>query len=422
VPGGCGATVCLLLALLLADRSRSNRELALSAAPMALFNINEVLVFGLPVVLNPILLLPFVLAPVVALLIAYGAAVSGWLPLSDRAVVWTTPVFFSGYLVAGSWRGSLIQAVILAVGTGIYLPFVRLADNLRQRQASFMLRELTATFKENEKTGAENAYLNRGDNLGIIAKSVINQLLLDIEHQEIPVLYQPQINRLGVIVGAEALLRWKFAGEPVYPPLAVALAKEDGCYDRLTWRIMEEACEGARYFRDSLNRHFRVSVNITSEQLNDPVFIQQGIAMANRLGLNENLAFEVTEETNLRDFQFISQHIEVLRACGILMYIDDFSMGQTSLDYLQDNGFSYVKLDGGLVKQIAENPRSREIIGSIVTLGKNLDFQVVAEYVENEKIRDILLELGCHYFQGYLISPAATKERVKELYEEILPE
>lgn len=81
-------------------------------------------------------------------------------------------------------------------------------------------------------------------------------------------------------------------------------------------------------------------------------------------------------------------------------------MGQTSLNYLRDNNFRFVKLDGSLVRQVTDNARCREIISSIVSLGSTLGFQVVAEWVENEAIRDHLLTLGCKVYQGYLYSPA----------------
>lgn len=111
----------------------------------------------------------------------------------------------------------------------------------------------------------------------------------------------------------------------------------------------------------------------------------------------------------------IASNIELLGASGIQLAIDDFSMGQTSLSYLRSNHFHFVKLDGGLVRQVVENQRSREIIGSIVTLGHSLGFQVIAEFVENEAIEDELLKLGITLFQGYLYGPAVPLEKLLAL-------
>ena len=111
----------------------------------------------------------------------------------------------------------------------------------------------------------------------------------------------------------------------------------------------------------------------------------------------------------------IPAHISRLKSLGIRALVDDFSMGSTSLKYLQHNSFYAVKLDGSLVKGVVDNPRNQEIIASIVKLGKSLDFVVIAEYVETEEIRDTLRSLGCFLYQGYLYSPAVPYEKLTEL-------
>lgn len=418
VPGGSGATLCLVLALIIAGRSKDNKQLAYSVAPMTLFNINEMLIFGLPIVLNPVMLLPFVLVPAVALLIAYGAAAAGFIKVLDNGVAWTTPTIFSGYLLTGSWRGSLVQLLILAAGTAIYLPFVRFSDNLRQRQAAYLLRGLTERFKKEEKAGYSGPYLSRSDDFGNIAKNMVSQLRQDIREQNIPIMYQPLVAMDdNQVVGAEALLRWSFGGEKVYPPLIIALAKEDNCYSLLTKLILEEAAAAACRLAEELNPAFRISVNVSAEQLNDPVFIKESIELVERRGVRGNISLEMTEETGLGEFSLISRHIDMLREQGITVSIDDFSMGQTSLDYLRNNLFSLVKLDGGLVNQAKDNIRCRRIISSISALGRSLDFQVLAECVETEELKELMAELGCRYFQGFLISPAVPLEELTLIYE-----
>ena len=81
-------------------------------------------------------------------------------------------------------------------------------------------------------------------------------------------------------------------------------------------------------------------------------------------------------------------------------------MGYTSLAYLQMNQFDYIKLDGGIIKNIEKNERSKEIVDSLISLGRNLGFEVVAEYVENRELQNMLQDMGCNKYQGYLYSPA----------------
>ncbi len=410
VMGGSGATLCLLLALLLVSRQKSSRRLAYSAAPLALFNINEILVFGLPIVLNPVLAIPFVLAPAATMLLAYGAVAAGWMPMVQQAVNWTTPVFFSGYLATGSWRGAAVQLVGIVLGTLIYIPFVLLSERLQKDQEEYLIDELTEHFAGALRDGRQPCYLERNDSLGMMAKRLAGRLRADVAAGRVPVFYQPQVDARGRVDGAEALLRWQYGDRTLYPPLVVALAQEDGCYEELTWCVLSAVCADIGPLRRRFGQEIHISANIVAEQLNDPDLTGRIIGLAERTGVCQNLVLEVTEETSLDHLPYITANIERFGRHGIYLAIDDFSMGQTSLNYLRDNRFRYVKLDGGLVRQVRENERSREIVGSIAALGGSLGFQVIAECVETQEMRDTLLELGCNVFQGYLYSPAVPLE------------
>ena len=125
-----------------------------------------------------------------------------------------------------------------------------------------------------------------------------------------------------------------------------------------------------------------------------------------------SLFSRMREIINAMENSPVLTNIELYRRRGIELAIDDFSMGQTSLNYLRSNRFRYVKLDGGLVSQVLESARAREIICSIVALGQGLDFRVIAERVEIQAERDALLALGCTIYQGYLYSPAVQLEEL----------
>ncbi|WP_343208815.1 PTS sugar transporter subunit IIC/EAL domain-containing protein [Anaerolentibacter hominis] len=404
--GGCGATVCLVLAMLLVSRSRSSRKLAYSSVPLTLFNINEILVFGLPIVLNPILLLPFILVPLCSLLIGYGAVITGFMPAVTNQVVWTTPVFFSGYLATGSMRGALVQLIIIIAGTAIYIPFIRLYEKTRENREQFMIQELVKKFCRDEKLGVSGTYLNRNDSIGIAAKTLADQLQADIARNEVPVYYQPQVNEGEQVIGAEALLRWSYGGKTVYPPLVIALAREAGCLEELTVHIFNSVCRDICIMKEAVGNEMHISANMTSEQLDDTVLVDRIIEMVREYHVEGMFGLEVTEEASLNELEHVTENIDKLRKNNIAMAIDDFSMGQTSLNYLKTNNFRFVKLDGGLVRQAEDNVRCREIISSIAALGVNLDFQVIAEQVETQNVKEILLGLGCRCYQGFLYSRA----------------
>lgn len=127
---GSGFTFGLVVAMLFAAKSKQYKALGKVAAFPAIFNVNEPVVFGFPIVMNPVMFLPFILVPVLAAVIVYGSIAIGFMqPFSGVTLPWSTPAIISGFLVAG-WQGALIQVVILAMSTLIYFPFFKFQDNL----------------------------------------------------------------------------------------------------------------------------------------------------------------------------------------------------------------------------------------------------------------------------------------------------
>ncbi len=147
--GGAGTTIALFIAIFIVIRKAQKhpyREITKLAAPAGLFNINEPVIFGLPIVLNPAILIPFIFVPVILTLISYFALAIGLVPRTVAMVPWSTPPILSGYLVTGgSWRGIVLQIFNLAVATIIYIPFVAIGAR------TFNLK--TSSSKENVMVG-----------------------------------------------------------------------------------------------------------------------------------------------------------------------------------------------------------------------------------------------------------------------------
>jgi PTS system cellobiose-specific IIC component len=128
-PGGCGATFGLLIASYLVARSQQMKTITRLGTVPGLFNINEPIIFGLPIVFNPYMIVPFCLAQLAVMLISYGAIVIGFMaPFSAIQVPWTTPPIIAGFLMNG-WQGAVVQIAGLAAATAIYFPFVKAQDN-----------------------------------------------------------------------------------------------------------------------------------------------------------------------------------------------------------------------------------------------------------------------------------------------------
>ncbi len=133
--GGSGTTIALIIAIFIIARKNKqyNTVGKLSAAP-GLFNINEPLLFGLPIVLNPILFIPFILTPMVNVTIAFFVTKWGWVPAATVSAPWTTPPVINGFLVTQSWTGAVLSLVLIAISVCIYLPFLAMANRIAKQE------------------------------------------------------------------------------------------------------------------------------------------------------------------------------------------------------------------------------------------------------------------------------------------------
>jgi PTS system cellobiose-specific IIC component len=126
--GGAGSTLSLMIAAIMVCRSQRIRKLAKLSLGPCIFEINEPVIFGLPIVLNPIMFIPFLAVPVINILTTYGVMAAGIVPVCNGVMLpWTTPPIISGFLTSG-WQGAVWQAVLIVVGVFLYMPFIKTLD------------------------------------------------------------------------------------------------------------------------------------------------------------------------------------------------------------------------------------------------------------------------------------------------------
>lgn len=414
IMGGCGSTLCLVIAILLFSKKKSIRNIAKMSTPTVLFNINEIIVFGIPVILNPIFFIPYMLVPVVNCVISYGAIYFGLVPHVERVVEWTTPVLLSGYQATGSLRGAVLQMLCITIGVFVYKPFLRMFEIQSEKRLLEDVSKLVKVVQEAEEKNQIIILTSRDDELGSVARLLATDLEEAVAEKKLFLLYQPQIDCNGKCIGAEALLRWKhpIAGF-IYPPLIIRLAKERKILHKIEEFLFDEAAGAIEELDKKLSSDFKVSVNITNESLEwDGIEKCIDESVKRHRISSEKLWLEITEQDALSSSFDIVEKLNYLKTKGHKFLIDDFGMGHTSLMYLQTNYFDVVKLDKALTKDILDNKRNSDIIGSIVYLGQSLHFTTVAEYVETQEQRDELERLGCDAFQGYLYSKPITLDEL----------
>jgi lactose/cellobiose-specific phosphotransferase system IIC component len=417
--GGSGASICLLAALLIASRNNGSRRLAKISLVPGVFNINEILLFGLPVILNPIFLLPFVLVPLVMTMTSYLAVSLGFVPLPNQALElnWTTPPILGGYLSTGSLSGSLLQVFNLVLGTLMYIPFVRVSDREkadRQKKAMQALMEIASS---NVVGPSGKKCLDRDDEIGVLARALANDLERALKtNTGLYLEYQPQVdNDKSTVIGAEALVRWRhpFYGS-IPAPIMVAIS-EDGDFMRLLglWVLNEACAERARWREAGIDDRFKTSVNVSIQQLDDRELAKKVVACLERHDLQRHMiGIEVTESIALDPESPQTLVLKELNELGFSISMDDFGMGHSSLVYLKYFPVNVLKIDRALSKDVVSSNISVEVISTIIDLCRSLNVKIIVEYVESREQVDVLMCLGCHIFQGYFFSPPIAGEKL----------
>lgn len=405
--GGCGTTISLLIAILIFSRNNARRSLGYTATLPMIFNINELMVFGLPIIFNPIMLIPFLLIPLLCYSISYGAIATGIVPIITHEVEWTTPIIIGGYTATGSMSGAILQLVNVAVGVAIYAPFVKILDKHTASEMQERFSDFMKYFWDNEQE-LGNVKLTELNNVyGELAKELSADLKKRLK-KEIVLFYQPQYNYDDTCLGGEALLRCK---HPIYgtlyPPLVIKLAEEGGYLTELEKQVFLTALKERPMFLEKYGEGTKLSINVTGTTVVKPEYLE----FLRELNETEhfegkNICLEITEQATLLFNDDTIKALESIKEMGIRLAIDDFSMGQTSINYLKNNLFDMIKLDGSLVKGLMKEQNCREIISSITQLADALSLSVLAEYVETEEYKEELHEIGCDCYQGYLYSKA----------------
>ena len=228
-----------------------------------------------------------------------------------------------------------------------------------------------------------------------------------MEHGLFNLHYQPQVSLVnGVLLGAEALIRWTDAElGMVSPALFIPLAEESGFIITIGTWVLEEAVRQASVWQN-IGTPVTVSINVSALQFQQANFIETVAAALQSSGLSPHLLeLELTESILIHDANETLARLHALAALGVALSIDDFGTGYSSLAYLKKFPISKLKIDRSFVTGLPDDEGDRAIVGATIGMARGLKLKVVAEGVETLEQRDYLASLGCESFQGYLCSP-----------------
>ena len=244
--------------------------------------------------------------------------------------------------------------------------------------------------------------------------SLQNDLREAIAQGGLALFYQPKVDaRTGEFTGAEALVRWSHPVRgAVGPTELIAVAERFGLIGAVGEWVLDAACRQMRAWEDAGLR-IRVAVNLSAHQLRQDDLVPRirGILARHRIDA-ALLTFEITESVAMEDTQATLRSFAQLARAGASLAIDDFGTGHSSLAYLRTLPARQLKVDHSFVADLGVSGDAMAVVDAVIRLAHALGLRVVAEGVETERQRDILLTLGCDEFQGYLFARPMDADRL----------
>ena len=232
-------------------------------------------------------------------------------------------------------------------------------------------------------------------------KQLESDLRVALEEDAVELAYQPLVWADGRISGVEALARWTHAERGVITPgVFIPLAEESGLIGQLSSQLFRRACLDMRAWNDT-----RMAFNISPVQLRRPGMVERFEALIEATGAEPSLIdLEITEGALLQDDAKTHEVLGAIRRMGFRLVLDDFGTGYSSLSYLHRYPVQKIKLDRAFIARLGVTAEARAIVSALIRMAEALNLRVVAEGVETATQFEMLCELGCSEFQGFLFS------------------
>ncbi|MDF2397361.1 PTS sugar transporter subunit IIC/EAL domain-containing protein [Pseudomonas protegens] len=410
--GGSGGSLALVLAILGFSRNRSMRLLAMASLALSLFNVNELLLFGLPIILNPRLLVPFMLVPMVNACLALLVVQLGWVSPALVSVPFTSPVLLNAYLsTQGDWGAVLLQLLLLGIGTLIYLPYVRSIQRQGEGAGQVYLKTFDTTFRGLEERGRlfeldpmVAAYRQAAQQSLQLAR--IQQLSGYDFHLE----YQPQVAKdSGLCTGCEALIRARDGEGKVQSPWELLQwLGQAGLMPEVDFWVASQAVRQHLAW-SKIGFQLPITINISSATL---ASAEHGRRLLEILAWAQGqVSVEITEDALVGDALLTQQWIGKLHALGARVYIDDFGTGFSALSYLHQFPVDGIKIDRSFVLAQRE-PKGAQVLNGLLRFCETLKLKVVVEGVETREQLDFLQSSSELIIQGWYYSKSLPGEQI----------
>ncbi|MFY9141878.1 putative bifunctional diguanylate cyclase/phosphodiesterase [Sulfuricurvum sp.] len=209
--------------------------------------------------------------------------------------------------------------------------------------------------------------------------------------------YQPILNTVtGKIDKYETLVRMiDEEGSIIAPMQFLPIAKKTKLYPRITLEVLHQAC---RLF-SSRNEEF--SINLSIDDIHDPSTVREILSTIERTHTASRIVFEILESDGIENYGEVARFIDQVKQLGAKIAIDDFGTGYSNFEHILKLNVDYIKIDGSLIREIADNPRHQIIVETIIDFAKKMGAKTIAEFVSDERIFNAIKTYGIDYSQGY---------------------
>jgi len=286
-----------------------------------------------------------------------------------------------------------------------------------------LMKASLATIENVRGAGGDNIVsLSKTTHKALNRKAIIEKrLLLALDQKNLKVLYQPQLNlQTGKFTAVEALVRWEDDEIGVVSPdELIPIAEETGLINRIGSFMLEKACEQAvAWYNAGID--LKISINSSVREFRDKNMAKSILETLNKKNCPANLIqIEITEKFALEaeaETSIIKQ-MRQLESEGIIFALDDFGTGYASFRYMQLLPIEILKIDQTFINSLMQSEKTQRLIDGIVKFGKSMNLTVLAEGVETEEQKDLLVRYGCDIIQGYYISKPTEPEEIERLYK-----
>lgn len=246
-----------------------------------------------------------------------------------------------------------------------------------------------------------------------------NELRKALDDEEFELYFQPQIDSNNQIIGAEALIRWQHPTRgTVLPNEFITIAEESALIIDIGNWVIESACKHLANWSTKNGESPLLSINISPRQFRQSDFISNIDHTLNRYKIDHNkLMIELTETILFEDIDDTISKMHAIRSLGVRFSVDSFGSGYSSIAYLQKLPLEQLKIDQNLTKNIDQNTNNAAIVETIITMGRNLNLNVVAKGIETEAELNFLKHKNCHQFQGYYFYKPLPANQFKQLLQ-----